>query len=118
MPPNRAAAAGQANWEPRIRAAVALLSSVATLMYAIRSKHATLSERDYTLLMVLKQEGPTRAEELLNALNQIRAQTGFTWESNGLLNDLSRLGKIALFDGTVDALVAQASDGRWSVTGL
>lgn len=99
-------------------AVVALLSAVAGLMHAFSAKKIELGERDFALLMFLKAHGPIRQNELLAGLNSIRASTQFTWHSEGMASDLARLQKVTLGDGTVDALVAQAADERWSANGV
>ena len=98
--------------------AVALVMSSAAAANAFRKKKVELGERDFALLMFMKHGGPMSETALLDGLNEIRTRTQFTWQLSHLRTDLERLQKVTLSDGTVDALVAKAGNGNWSVNGF
>jgi hypothetical protein len=97
--------------------AVPLLITLAGVLKQAADKHIEVSERDAALLLYLKHNRAQSEAEILNGLNGIRAQTSFTWNEHDLRRQLERLQKVHLADGTLEALVTQASDGRWRTNG-
>jgi hypothetical protein len=98
--------------------AVTLLFGAAALADKLRKKSASLEEEGYRVLMTLKQTGPVTAAKLSDALNGTRIYGLNMWTENRTDEALRKLQAVRLGDGSVEALVNQASDGLWSASGI
>jgi hypothetical protein len=98
--------------------AATLLIALAGVLKKAADKHVELGDRDAALLLYLKHHRAQTTQEIVGGLNEIRATTSFTWNERDLLEQLHRLQNVHLADGTLEALVTQASDGRWRTNGL
>jgi hypothetical protein len=98
--------------------AVTLLFSALAVGSRLKDKSAVLEEKDYHVLMTLKRIGPATPLALTNFLNGVRIFGAGIWNEEQTLAILQKLKAITVRDGSVDAFVTQASDGRFSTNGI
>jgi hypothetical protein len=101
-----------------ITLAITLIFAMATVGRKLRSKSANLDLVDYNILMALKQVGAGSPRELALILNGVRIYGPDLWNEERVLEALRRLQGVRLGDGSVEALVTELSDGRWSTNGI
>lgn len=101
-----------------IALAVTLIFAMAAVGRTLLAKHAKLSEVEYGVLMALKHYRSASPEEIAKMLNGIRIYGLDMWDGKRVLEVLNKLKAIRLADGTVEELVVQAADGRWSTNGV
>jgi len=98
--------------------AVTLLFSALAVGGRLKNKSASLDEMDYHLLMSLKRIGPVSSIALTNFLNGVGIFGKGTWREERVLGILQKLKAVTVRDGSVEAFVTEASDGRFSTNGI
>ena len=98
--------------------AVSLLFGAVALSDRLRNKSAPLEHEQYYVLMTLKAAGPSSPEDLAEKLGGIHLFGRGVWSTTRTLEALQALQSIRLRDGSSEALVTQAHDGRWSTNGI
>ena len=98
--------------------AVTLLFAAVALADKLKNKSASLDEKDYHLVMTLKQIGPATPGQLTNALNGLSIYGSHLWTETTTGDALQKLLQVRLGDGSTEPLVNQASDGLWSTNGI
>jgi hypothetical protein len=98
--------------------AAALLFSIITLALRLKTKAVVLERDQYRLLMALKHTrsaDPKQLSEILNWFNEPDSQL-FT--ESRVLELLKGLKEVRAKDGTIENLLVETSDGRWSANGV
>lgn len=98
--------------------AVTLVLGCVALADRLQRKGVSLKEDDYKILMSLKAAGPTSPAELAERLGELHIFGAELWSVDETIAALERLKAVRVGDGSVEALVVEASDGMWSVNGL
>jgi hypothetical protein len=68
--------------------------------------------------MALKQTGETSLTGLVNVLNHVTLVGTGHWTEERVLKTLQKLQSVRVGDGSIEAYVVQAADGRWSTNGV
>jgi hypothetical protein len=84
----------------------------------LKTKSVVIDPEDYYFLMTLKQAGPSTVSELSEALGGIHIFGNALWDDTRTLANLNKLKQVRQIDGSNTALVNEASDGRWSTSGI
>lgn len=98
--------------------AATLLFSVLAVARKLRAKSATLDSDECRVLMALKQTGGTSLAGLANVLNHVTLVGTGRWTDESVLKTLQKLQSVRVGDGSIEAYVVQAADGRWSTNGV
>jgi|SRR5579862_7316795 len=98
--------------------AVALITSVAVISDRFRHKKANLDETQYKVILTLKAYGPITADNLAGKLSGLHIFGPEVWSERRTRDALNTLKEVHLADGSVENLVNETTDGRWSVNGI
>ena len=98
--------------------AVTLVFAAIALADRLRKKKASLTDDQYKLLVTLKGSGPLTTSELAKRLGGLHIFGNELWSEERTLAALKLLQSVHLGDGTTEALVSQAADGRWAANGI
>ena len=98
--------------------ATGLLVIASVLFFRAMKKGVFLSSEDCEVVMALKHMGPSSIEAITDRLNGVHIYGSRMWTPEKTEEALRKLGEIAVEDGSVERLVAKASNGLWSVSGL
>jgi hypothetical protein len=79
---------------------------------------ASLSEKQYKVIVVLKAMGPTSSAELAEKVSGLHIYGEGVWTEEKMITVLNDLRSVHLGDGSTEALVTQAADGLWAVNGI
>jgi hypothetical protein len=94
---------------------VTLLFAAVALADKLKKKSASLDEKDYHLVMTLKQIGPATLGQLTNALNGLSIYGSHLWTETSTGDALQKLLQVRLGDGSTEPLVNQASQTESSL---
>ncbi len=98
--------------------AVSLVLGCVALADRLRKKKVSLDEKDFKIIMALKTTGPCSAATLASTLGGLHIFGNDLWDEDATVAALTRLQAVRVGDGSIEALVTQASDGLWSVNGI
>ena len=98
--------------------AATLLFSVLAVARKLRAKSTTLDPDECRVLMALKRTGVTDLTALANVLNHVTLVGKGPWTEERVLKTLQKLQSVRVGDGSIEAYVVQAADGRWSTNGV
>lgn len=98
--------------------AVSLTFAAVALADRLKNKGASLDDEQYRILMALKASGPSTVKALAERLSGLHIYGPGVWTERRTLEALTNLKSVRLGDSSVEALVAQANDGLWSVNGV
>jgi hypothetical protein len=85
--------------------AATLLFSVLAVARKLRAKSTTLDPDECRVLMA-------------NVLNHVTLVGTGPWAEERVLKTLDKLRSVRVGDGSIEAYVVQAADGRWSTNGV
>lgn len=97
-----------------IQGVVGVVSSLFLICRNLLKRGAKLEPVQFHVLGVLRTRQGSTAKELAESL----AASGSSWTEIQVKNELEKLSKVRLGDGTVTALVMYDADERWSVVDL
>jgi hypothetical protein len=98
--------------------AAALLFASLNLASRLKNKGVKLEPDDYRVLLALKKTGAVNLEELTAVLNGLNLIEPLPFTASRVGDTLARLKAIRANDGTLEPLVVEASDGKWSSNGV
>jgi hypothetical protein len=98
--------------------AVGLIFAAVTLADRLKRKGASLNDEQYKILIAMKAAGPSTLMTLAELLSGLHIYGQNVWTEDRTLAALNLLKSVHLGDGTTEALVTQAADGRWATNGI
>jgi hypothetical protein len=102
-----------------VSALAGIAMSVIQVVRQVVKKGASLSTEAVTVLSTLKlHKSGASAYELTIALNLANDKNGKRWTEAEVQKELNKLEKVALRDGSVEALVKQDAKGLWLASGV
>jgi len=98
--------------------AVTLVFAAIALADRLKKKKTSLTDEQYKLLVTLKGSGPLTTSELAKRLGGLHIFGNDLWSEERTLAALKLLQSVHLGDGTTEALVSQAANGKWATNGI